>query len=197
MEEGCDRTSIQVKLNRKIRELKEEVQEVDSLKNVAESILRGQTEYYKRKLQEKDALREQVEDALYETSKELEERVRGSRVFEKVFRRMCEGYEKRIIEANLENNIAISRMERLEIEIRRKDRDKETVEANLRCEINELSEKLRTSDMHYKEVEAALHDQIDKLNKHLKTKKQGKEEVVCALRGEINKLVRIICKTKT
>jgi chromosome segregation ATPase len=117
MEEASDRATIEVKLNRKIRELKEEIQEADSLKNEAESILRGQTECYKRKLKEKDALREQVEVALYDTSKELEERVRGSRVFEEVFHRMCEGYENRIIKANLEKDRVISRMEGLEKEV--------------------------------------------------------------------------------
>jgi hypothetical protein len=61
----------------------------------------------------KDAVREQVEVALFDTSKELEERVRASRKFEEVFRRMCEDFNCCIREANSEKDIAISRMERL------------------------------------------------------------------------------------
>jgi hypothetical protein len=172
METGGERATLEAKFNRKIRELEEQLQEAHIMKNEAESALISQTEYYKSIMKAKDAVREQVEVALFDTSKELEERVRAARTFGEVFRRMCEDFNGRIREANSEKDIAISRMERLENDVRKKDRDKEAMEANLRCEIKQLSEKLRTTEMHHTEVEAALHSKIEGLKKQLRDKKQ-------------------------
>jgi hypothetical protein len=47
----------------------------------------------------------------------------------------------------LEKERAIRHIKELEEEIRKKDCDKKTVESNLRCEINELCEKLRENNM--------------------------------------------------
>jgi hypothetical protein len=119
METVGERATLEETFNRKIRELEEELQEAHSMKNEAESALCGQTEYYKRKMKAKDAVREQVEVAVFDSSKELEERVRASRKFE-VFRRMCEDFNSRIREANSGKDVAISLMERFENEVRKK-----------------------------------------------------------------------------
>jgi hypothetical protein len=113
------------------------------------------------KQKERDATREQVEVALYDKNKELEERVRGYGQLKELFRRTCKEFDReveefriRFREKDLEKERAIRRIEELENKARKKDGDRETVEANLRCEINDLSEKLRTTGMYYKEVEA-------------------------------------------
>ena len=75
------RATVEFKLRLKIKEVCEKLEETESDKKEAESALRAQREYYERKLQERDAKIESVEEiyngVIKRQQKECENRYRG------------------------------------------------------------------------------------------------------------------------
>jgi ABC-type transporter Mla subunit MlaD len=186
-----------VKLRCKIRDLQEELQETDILKKEAESALCGQKVYYLRKQEERDAIREQTEVVLYDRIDKLHKQLGESITDLRQTRNQCEEYMRHLRERHLERDGADVRIQVLEMIARINDRQRKTVEANLRRAVNDLSEKLQTANMQYRKVEAALHGKIRELNIALQDSNNDKEKVETALRGEIKKLEGIIRETQT
>jgi hypothetical protein len=96
-----------------------------------------------KKQEERDAVREQMEVALFDRIdklyKQLEEGVRDLRQSKD----LCEEYSRRLRERRLEREGASARIQERGTIARIKYRERRTVEANLRRAVNELIEKLK------------------------------------------------------
>jgi hypothetical protein len=77
----------------------------------------------------------------------LEDKVREYRETKALLVRIIAEQGKILEETRLEKERTIRQIKELEEQVRKKDGDKKTVEANLRCEIDELREKLRETNM--------------------------------------------------
>jgi len=140
-----DMLTLEIKLRLRIRELRLQLQETDDDKKEAESTLRDQREYYKRKLQESEAISQRTEEALndmiFRLQTQLLERERELNISR--------------TETRFEKERAIRRIKGLENTVRQKDRDRKTMEDNFHRLIKEHNEK--------KKVESSLCGRMKKL----------------------------------